>query len=62
MSGSAEGRIAQLENELAEAHRRLAFTRDWCFSRMAKLRELADSLPEDKRAQFFAILAEEPQV
>lgn len=60
MSANLEGRVKQLELELAESQRRLQFTREWCLSKMQRLRILAESLPEDKREQYIRILAEAP--
>lgn len=54
----SETRIRELERQLAEANRSLEVTRDWCFSRMKRLRELADTLPDPQRQQYYDILAE----
>lgn len=53
-----DARIRELEQQLAEANRSLEFTRTWCLSRMQRLKEFANTLPEPHRQQYFDIVAE----
>lgn len=51
-------RIRELEHQLAEAHRSLEFTRAWFLSRMQRLKDFANTLPEPQRQQYFDIVSE----